>query len=124
MVPVLVDRTLLRWAHAVAKNSIPDLTSKALLWKAETFAELVIPVVPWGAHLHPLAFAFAVLRIPVLICRTWLIVLALALAGLLVPLLVVSADIDLGAHAVTCLEAKHVGGYAHDLLFAHAFAKD
>ena len=89
---------------------------------AETLAELVIPVVPGDTNLLPCACTFTGILIPVHIWWAELIICTLALARHLVPLLGDSTDIVLGTYAATCLKAKHVGGYAHDLLLALANA--
>jgi hypothetical protein len=123
-VPNLIHRAASCWRRtdAFAKESIPDLVYRALLWHTEAFAELIAPKESWRAHFHPRALAAAGVRIPILVCWAQLPLLTLAFAGLLVPNLVHRADLCLWAHAVTFLEAKVVRWCTFNLLFAYAHA--
>lgn len=83
-----------------------------MLWQAQTFAEIIVPVESWCALLHELTLAAAGLSIPILGWWADHRNLAYTSALCLAPYLVHRADVRLWAHTATFLEAEDVRLYA------------
>jgi hypothetical protein len=122
--PNLVDWAVSGWCRtdAFAKESIPDLVDWAFLGYAQTFAERIVPIKSWCAHLHPRALADAGLWIPILVRWANLRNFALTSAGLLVPNLVHRANVCLRAYTAAFLEAEYVRWSTFNSLSAYTHA--